>query len=215
LKQAKTQNHWFFEGIIRVVVLGIVLFVIVIFLSDCLSSGRGVTTEEGRREHGNGRIYPPFCCVYVGLDESEQSLFEGAFQKFADQHGLRKAKRYRSYSGPPRAQFVNDRIAVYVHSKQTSSVIATHDKRNRDYQDHLDVQGAMWFDCYWPTNASQLTKNGQKTLAPITGSIGVASYVTNYSWTDFKQLTDLLKASMQAAFPDRDVEAFVSDSLKR
>ena len=176
---------------------------------------RPVTTEEGRQERGNGQIHAPFCCVYVGLNESEQTLFEGAFQKFAGQHGLQKAKSYSSYSGPPRAQFVNDRLAVYVHFKVTSSIIARHDKCDLSYQQNPDVHIAMWDDCFWPTNASQLTKNGQKTLAPFTGSIKVASYVTNYSQWDFKQLADSLMASMQAAFPDRDVEAFVSDSSNR
>lgn len=63
-------------------------------------------------------------------------------------------------------------------------------------------------DDYWPTNACRIKKDGQEILAPMTGTIKMASNDTNYPLQDFKQLSDALTKSLQSAFPDRAVQVF-------
>ncbi len=209
MRPSTTRRQRLNKGTIRVVVWGAVLFLIVI-LSPVLFQKRPVTTEKGRRVHGSGAIHAPFCCAYVGLAENERTLFEDTFEEFAKQHDLRKAKNYLAYSGPPQAQFVNDRTAVYVRTRPTSVLVEWHDP-HANFRDGADVGAAMWRHCFWPTNASRIRDNGTMIRAPVTGCIGVASYITNYPWAEFKSLADSLKASMQAAFPDRDIEVFLFD----
>jgi hypothetical protein len=170
-----------------------------------------------RLNYGESLIYPgaPFCCIYVGLDTNEAPHFEKAFWHFADKHNLRKPnKHYIGYSGPGLATCHNDHVSLFVFSVSTDWIVSHHESYAQFEETQVSWQAGMWFDAYWPSNASRITKNGLDALAPLTGTLRIAPNDPAYPLQDFKQLCDALTNAIQSAFPDRAVRSFYYDGDK-
>jgi hypothetical protein len=177
---------------------------------------RGPISESDRRKYyGDAFIYQgaPFCCIYVGLDTNETALFATNIWRFADQHGIHKPqKHYMAYSGPPLATCKSDHVSVFVYSTSTTNIVERHERFGSPIsREQVQWQAGIWMDAYWPTNASRIMKDGHEILAPITGTVRMASNDTNYPLQDFKQLSEALTTAFQSAFPDRAVRVFSYD----
>jgi hypothetical protein len=107
----------------------------------------------------------------------------------------------------PRAA-INDHVSLFVASISTDRIVSQYARSTQADTDNASWQAGIWSDAYWPTNASQIRKNGREVLAPLTGSIRLASNDTNYSVQDFKKLCNALTDAMQSAFSDRAVRSF-------
>jgi hypothetical protein len=147
------------------------------------------------------------------LDTNETALFATNFWRFADQHGIHKPKKhYMVYSGPPLATCKSDHVSIFAYSTQTTDIVAQNERfGDLVSREQVSWQAGIWMDAYWPTNACRIAKGGQVVLAPFTGAVRMASNDTNYPLRDFKQLSEALRATLQAAFPDRAVRVFAYD----
>ena len=156
---------------------------------------------------------PPFCCIYIGLATNETSSFESRFANFAKPYGIRKiTKHYQTYSGGPLANYMNDHIAFFVFSVETSYL---SDRRNRadttmrEQAQNGDWRLAILADCLWPTNTSRINDGKTGSLAPHTGCIKMVSYDSQYPTNDFKNLAESLRNAAQTNWPSRPIEAII------
>ncbi len=214
---------------ILVAVLTLVALVALAWLAFTTFVPHYPSVAERRKYFGDAFIYQgaPFCCIYVGLETDEVALFNSNFWRFADQHDIHKPKkRYSSYSGPPRATCKNDHVSVFVFTTPTTNIVARHDQFatltsaiiELNEQSGTSTSGipvswqyGIWNDAYWPTNACHITKEGHEVLAPITGTVRMASNDTNFPVQDFRRLADALTVCLRSAFPDRAVRGFYYD----
>ena len=178
--------------------------------------GRHYPSEAEKRKYfGDSFIYQgaPFCCIYVGLDTNETTLFSTNFWRFADQHDIHRPKKhYIAYSGPPLATCKSEHVSVFVYSTSTTNIIERYERFGTPIpSEQVQWLPGLWMDAYWPTNASRITRGGREILAPITGTVRMASNDTNYPLQDFKRLSEALTAKLQSAFPDRAVRVFSYD----
>lgn len=181
-----------------------------------------ISEADRRKYYGDPFIYQgaPFCCVYVGLETNEVSLFATNFWRFADQHDIRKPqKHYRQYSGGPLATCKNNHVSVFEYTWETSDLIAFRQKFNPISLEQAAAAKAAtgWAidtENFWPTNASRIKKDSQKVYAPLTGIVKMAPNDTNYSLQDFKQLSEALTAALQSAFPERTIRVISYDGDK-
>jgi hypothetical protein len=173
--------------------------------------GRHGPSEAEKRQHiGEVVVYKgaPFCCIYVGLETNETALFTTNFWRFASQHGIHKLKKhYMANMGPPPA-CESDHVAVWVHTTPTRDVTQRYELRDPFSNRRVSWLAALWQDAYWPTNACRITKDGRDVLAPITGTVHMASDDPNYPTQDFKLLSEALIACLQSNFPGRAVRTF-------
>jgi hypothetical protein len=134
-----------------------------------------------------------------------------------------------AYSGPPLATCKSDHVSVFVFTTPTTNIVARHDRfaslssEIAEWHEGLGSpisgvkvswQDGIRNDAYWPTNACSITKEGHEVLAPITGTVRMASNDTNFPVRDFKRLADALTACLQSVFPDRAVRGFYYDGDK-
>lgn len=187
--------------------------VLVLAVAGCEKSGP-IPESDRRKYYGDAFIYQgaPFICLYVGLETNETAVFASNFWHFADQHDINKPKkRCHAYSGPPLATCKSDHVSVFVSSTPTTNIVARSEISDPISREQVSWQEGIWNDAYWPTNACRIKKDGQDVLAPVTGSVRMASNDTNYPLQDFKRLSEELTALLQAAFPDRSVRVFSYD----
>jgi hypothetical protein len=174
-----------------------------------------LSEAEKRKYFGDSFIYngAPFCCIYVGLDTNDTASFSTSFWRFADRHGIHKPKKhYTAYSGPPLVTCKSDHVDVFVYSTYTTDIVDRYKRLGSAISgEEVQFQAGIWMDAFWPTNASRITKDGHEILAPITGTVEMASNDTNYPLQDFKRLSKDLTAALQSAFPDRSVRVFSYD----
>jgi hypothetical protein len=190
---------------------------LMLFLAVTGCGRHPISDADKRKYFGDSFIYQgaPFCCIYVGLDTNEATLFDATFWHFADRHDIHKPKKnYTAYSGPPRVTCKSDHVSVFAYSDSTAHIT----ERYYDYRtpippegEQVSWQAGIWWDAYWPTNACRITKDGHEVLAPITGTVRMASNDTNYPLQEFKRLSGALTATLQSAFPDRVVRVFTYD----
>lgn len=171
-----------------------------------------ISMSDRRKYYGDAFIYQgaPFCCIYVGLDTNETARFDTDFWSFAEQHDIHRPKKhYMAYSGPPLATCKNDHVSVFVYTTATTNIVERHERFDSSVsRGPISWRAGIWMDAYWPTNACRIAKDGHEVLAPITGTIRMASNDTNYPVQDFQRLSDALIASLRATFPDREVRVF-------
>jgi len=200
----------------------LLLFLTFLLVAVGCDSRHSVATprEYGDREYGEYIIQQgaPFCCIYVGLDAgtNDSALFDTVFWHFADQHVMRKpSKHYVTYSGPPFATCQSDHVAAFAGITDTS-ILADHQKQSGVSSGFpVDWRIGIWQDAYWPKNASHITKGGNDSLAPFTGSVRLAPTDSKLPLQDFKQLTEDFRAAMQSAFPDRVVCVIAYDGVTK
>lgn len=165
-----------------------------------------------RRYFPDAFIYrdAPFCCVYVGLNTNDPSLFYRTFWRFADANGIHKPQmHYMTYSGPPLADCKNRHVSGFIDCRDTVDVIHNHDVFNDAPAGEPVTWGdALISDRYWPTNASRMFANGKESVAPLTGEVKFASNDPNYSIQEFRQFSEAMTAAFQSAFTDRTVRVF-------
>jgi hypothetical protein len=193
--------------------MGIPVCLIVLIAAGLLTSRHGPISEADRRKnYGDSFIYggAPFCCIYVGLETNEIEKFQSVFWHFADQHQIHEpTKHYMAYSGPPRVTCKSDHVSVFVQAIPTADVVANHAQHARPgFEEDIQWTAGLWSHAYWPTNASQITKDGKEVLAPMTGSVRMAPNDINYPLMDFQRLSKTLTGAFQAAFPERAVRVF-------
>ena len=161
----------------------------------------------------------PFCFIYIGLNTNEASHFTAAFTNFAANFGIHKVtKYYRAYSGGPLANYMSDHVAFFVFSIPTTYVVDrynSHASSREQFLESGDWKSGLSTHCFWPTNASRITKDGHDGLAPYTGCIFMVSYDNQYSSNAFKSLERSVEAAAQTNWPNRAVEAFIYENNKQ
>jgi hypothetical protein len=178
----------------------------------------GPQSDKDRRKYGRvlAPHESPFCSIYVGLFDTDVDAFNDTFWRFAEKHQIHTPKRYLAYSGPPLATCENEHVMVFIHTDSTSEA----NRLQKTMAEVFSGGPIRWSDVAllfsdWPTNGSGVLLGGTNVQAPFTGSICLIRDNTNYSISDFRQLTRDLTNELHSRFPNHTISATIYNGDKK